>query len=226
MVDDYRNRHVANTCFLLDQVFHVDVKIDRPAESGDTLDAAIEHVNFDVAAGAVEQVEAHAANTAVVQPLEFVTRRRVIDASDAAKLTGGIFDRVESRGIVEAMHARLNHDGAPDADDGDHFAIMLQGRGGRRVLVSRDKWKLLRRAEDVEMGVTGIRRRGGFRLACIRIERIAVGHFLISPRQSFSLVRSWCPPAEGACGVLIVLISGSKSESTPSTQKMKEQCHG
>src|SRR2546422_97110 len=64
VVDDHGNRHRADALFLFEQTFRVDVQIDRPAEIDNILDAAIEHIELDVAAWPVEQIETHAANAA------------------------------------------------------------------------------------------------------------------------------------------------------------------
>src|SRR6266542_1592404 len=66
VVDDHGNRHRADALFLYEQTFRVDVQINRPAEIDNILDAAIEHIELDVAAWPVEQIETHAANAAFV----------------------------------------------------------------------------------------------------------------------------------------------------------------
>jgi hypothetical protein len=55
--------------FLLDQIFHVDVEVDRPAEINNIPDAAVEHGGLYVAARPIEQVETDAPDAAVVKAL-------------------------------------------------------------------------------------------------------------------------------------------------------------
>src|SRR5437762_14342229 len=124
------------------------MKIDGPTQFDNVLDAAIEDVELYIAARSIEEVETHAANAAVVKPLQFPFRRRFVNPSDPAKIPAGVFDRVEGRRIIQAMHARLHDDGALDADDREHFLIVLQGSGGGRGILRRRKRKFFRRTTD------------------------------------------------------------------------------
>src|SRR5215471_4072904 len=69
VVDDDGNHHDTDAAFLLQEIFHINVKINRPAEVHNVLDAAIQHIQFYITARSVEQVEAHAANTGIMQSL-------------------------------------------------------------------------------------------------------------------------------------------------------------
>src|SRR6266576_3260109 len=126
------------------------MKIDGPTQFDNVLDAAIEDVELYIAARSIEEVETHAANAAVVKPLQFPLQRRFVNPSNPAKIPAGVFDRIEGRRIIQAVHARLHDDGALDADDMNHLEIVLQGSGGWRVLMRRHKRKFFRRTEDVE----------------------------------------------------------------------------
>jgi hypothetical protein len=60
-----------------------------------SFDAAVEDIEGDVAAGPIQQIETHAADAAVMQPVQLALRRFVVDATDAAKLAAGIFYRIQ-----------------------------------------------------------------------------------------------------------------------------------
>src|SRR6516165_3386307 len=66
VVDHYGKRHTADAVFLGNQVFHVDVEIHRPAQFRDVFHAAVENVQFDIAARTVEQIEANTADAALM----------------------------------------------------------------------------------------------------------------------------------------------------------------
>jgi RNA binding exosome subunit len=66
MIDNHGHRHRPDALFLGEQVFHIDMQVDRPAEGRDVLHAAIENIEADVAARSMEQIEADSANAAVV----------------------------------------------------------------------------------------------------------------------------------------------------------------
>ena len=145
-------------------------------EVSNFLDAAVEHVKPNIAARPVEQIKSHAADAPVMQTLEFIVRRLVVDAADAAEFAVGVLDRVESRRVVEAVHARLDDDGALDADHREHFLIVFQRRRRRRVLMGRDERKQFGRPEDMKVRVAGVGRRRELGFARVGIGRITVGH--------------------------------------------------
>ena len=194
MVNNHRHRHSAYALFMLDKVLHVDMHVYGPAQFGDVFHASIEDIGFDVAARPVEQIEADAADAAVVEPAQVVFGRFVVHARDAAKPAGGMFHRVEGRRVVQAVDAGLDHHGALDAQHGDYFQIMFERRGRRRVLTCCNKRESLRRTEDVEMGVASAGRRCYGRLSSVGVGRIAVRHFILVQRSSFE-VPDWAQAA-------------------------------
>ena len=49
-----------------EEIFHIDMQVEGPAEVGNILDTAVEHVKLDIAARPVKQIKSHAADAAVM----------------------------------------------------------------------------------------------------------------------------------------------------------------
>ncbi len=87
--------------------------------------AAVQHIEGYIAARPIEKIETHAAYAALMQSVEFALRRLVVDTSHAVKASLRMRNRIEGRGVIEPMHARLNDNRSFNADHRHHFHIML-----------------------------------------------------------------------------------------------------
>ena len=135
-----------------------------------------------------DEIEANAANAAVVQPLQFAGADRVLHAGDTAVRAVARRDGVQRDIHVGAVTAGV-HDHRPGQPQVCmQPAQILHGRIGGRVAAVSRVGKLARRTEDVAMRIAGPGRQHERGLDRIRIGRQAGfqgvldgrGHFLVS----------------------------------------------
>src|SRR5690606_17383258 len=90
----------------------IEMQHDVPAERGDPPHELVELAEIGRAAEMGNEVEADAADAAVVEPFELRIRDRTVDVRDAAIAAAALRDRIEDHGIVGAVTARVHEHGA------------------------------------------------------------------------------------------------------------------
>ena len=128
------------------------------------------------AAEMLDEVEADAPDSTVVQSGVVCLGEGRIDDRDAAVASAARLDGVEHGAIVGAMAARLNDDGPFDAEDRVQRRERLFRRIRRRIGPIRRVRECRARAEDMAMGVTRVRRHSESRCSRVRIGRVARRH--------------------------------------------------
>ena len=104
------------------------------------------------------EVEAAAAEAAVVQFAKAALGDAVVDIGDGAKGAVAHRDGVERHAVVGAVHAGVDDDGAADPELLVQRPEILQRRIGRRIGPSRRVRVFVTGAEDVGMRVARQRR--------------------------------------------------------------------
>ena len=116
MVDHEGQRQFPDHAGQRNDVGRVEMQHHVPAASLDAVDDAVEHAHVGRAAQVLDEIEAHAAHAAGMQPVVFGIAEAVVDDGDAAIALGIRRDAVEHGGIVAAVAARLHDHRALDAE--------------------------------------------------------------------------------------------------------------
>ena len=96
----------------LEQILGIEVQHDVPTERRRARDEPLELAHVGRAAQVLHEVEADAANAAVVQLLKSRSVKRLVDVRDAAIPAAALRDRIQDHRVVDAMAARVDEHGA------------------------------------------------------------------------------------------------------------------
>ncbi len=132
---------------------------------------ALEHVARREIDEALDEVEAHAFDAGRVHLLQLAVGDVFADHRDAARLVVGIDERVDQRGVVLAVAARLDDDVLVEAEIVAELKQLLLRRIDRRVFALGRIGEAARGTEDVAMRIDRARRNLEARLRRVRMER-------------------------------------------------------
>jgi hypothetical protein len=118
VVDDERQRQCAHHRRQRLDAGGVEMQHDVPAAALDAVEDAVEHDHVGRAAEMLDEIGAHAAHAAFVEPVEIGIGEAVVDDGDAAIAFGVGGDAVEHRQVVGAVAARLHDHRARPACSG------------------------------------------------------------------------------------------------------------
>src|SRR5262249_54167384 len=123
------------------------------------------------AAEMANEIEAAAAETALMQLAKPALRDGVVDIGNRAIGPVALRDGIERNGVVGAVHAGIDDDGALDPELGVRRPKILKRRVRRRVGTIRRVGVFRAGTEDVAMRVAGKRRQLELWRARVRIGR-------------------------------------------------------
>ena len=147
-----------------------------PSERSDALNDMVEHAHVRPAAEMLDEVEANAPDSTVVQSGVVCLRERRIEDCDAAVAAVAGLDGVEHGAIVGPVAARLNDDRPFDAKDRLQRCERLFRCIRRRVGPIGRVRECRTRAEDVAMRVTRVQWHSESRCSRIRIGGVTRSH--------------------------------------------------
>ena len=169
VIDHHRDGDGAEQLLQLDDVLALEMHDQVPAERPDALHGAAHEPGIGPALQVLHEIEAHAANSALVQALELAVGAALLDDRGAAVAPARARDRVERRAHVRAVAGRVHDHRALEAEDPVQLPHLLDRRIGRPVGRFRRVGKFRRRSEHVAVRVAGVRRRGEPGLLRVRI---------------------------------------------------------
>jgi hypothetical protein len=133
----------------------------------DPREQPIEHPKVRHAAQVLDEIKANAANSSLMQALQFCVGHRIFDACHPAIGAPAGGDGVQCHVHLRAMATRVDDDGPRDAQLAMQAAQILDRRVRRRVAAVGRKGKFRRGAKDMAMRIACTRRqcqRGFFRI--------------------------------------------------------------
>ncbi len=131
----------------------VQVHDEVPSQRLNALDNAAEDIHIRHAAQVFDEIEAHAANPALLQSGVIPVGESFIDDGDAAITAAARGNGIEHRAVVCAVAARLNDYSPLDAENFVQGREALLGSVGRRVGAIGCVGKFRGGTEDVTMRV-------------------------------------------------------------------------
>src|SRR5271167_3999990 len=105
------------------------------------------------AAEVLDEIEANAANSPLVQALQFAVGHRIGNAGHSAIGIAARRDGIQGYIHLGAVAARMHDHGARDAELGVQFPQIFDRRVGRCVAAVRGIWKFARRTKHMAVGI-------------------------------------------------------------------------
>ena len=131
----------------------VDMELDVPTEAGDAAGERVEGRQGQAAP--VLAIDANAADAGAIEDVQARVGEIGGNDGDGAETLRVAREGVEDEGVVGAVDARLDEDGAADAIGVHQPGIVGKRRGNRRVVALRRQRIARGRAEDMDMGIAG-----------------------------------------------------------------------